>query len=139
MKTKINLLAVGLFVLVLSFVSTNINLFAQSEEEVTIEGIVSAVEWDEDDNVTAVAISVTIIPEDTTEEQYTEEYLVANNKKGRELLELVGETVKATGTVETDEEGYMTIYVTDYAAIKEVPEEQEPEEQEPEEIEPPEK
>ena len=124
MKPKINLIAVVILVLILSIFSSNINLFAQSKDEVTIEGIVTAVEWDEDDNVTAVGISVTIIPEDTTDEEFTEIYSVADNEKGEELMKLIGETVSATGMVETDEDGYKTIYITEYEVIKE---EEEPE------------
>ena len=118
MKSKIRILAVGLLVIFGSLALTNVSLFAQSEKEITIEGTVVAVESDDDENVTAVAIAVTIAPKDSTEEEYVEEYMVARNRKGRKLLKLVGETVQASGTVETDEKGYKTIYVTDFKVIK---------------------
>ena len=121
MKRNISLLvAVGLFFLIVSLVFVNLNLITQPEnEEITITGVVLPAEYDEDDNVTAVVISVTITPEDTTEDEYTENYLVTDNEKGRELLGLVDYTVKATGTEGTDEEGYLTLTVTEYEIIEE--------------------
>ena len=120
MKRNIHLFIVGLFFLMVSLVFINFNLIAQPEnEEITITGIVLPAEYDEDDNVTAVVISVTITPEDSTENEYIENYFVTDNEKGRELLELIDYTVKATGTEDTDEEGYLIFNVTDYKIIEE--------------------
>ena len=73
-------------------------------DEVEITGTVFALEWDSDDNVTAVLIA--------TEEG--EEITVSNMGKGVELLKLEEKTVKATGRIDTDEEGRKTITVTRY-------------------------
>lgn len=92
------------------------------EDTVSIVGTVKALEWDENDNITAVVISVETALEDTTEEAYEiidEEYYVSDNIKGRELLKMVGETVEATGSVEEDDEGNKTIHVLSYQVIRE--------------------
>jgi hypothetical protein len=73
-------------------------------DEVEVTGTVFALEWDSDDNVTAVLIA--------TEEG--EEITVSNMGKGVELLKLEEKTVKATGRIDTDEEGRKTITVTRY-------------------------
>jgi len=75
-------------------------------EQVTIEGIVYAANWDDEGNATAVVIVAEGV-----------EYIVADVGQGRKLLALVGETIKATGTVEVDEEGEKTITVTSYKVI----------------------
>ena len=91
-------------------------------EEVTITGVVNPVEWDDEDNATAVAITVSseIEPEEEEEEPETieEDYYVADNEKGKELLEHIGKTVEATGTVVEDEEGTKTITVIGFKVIE---------------------
>lgn len=88
------------------------------EEKVTIRGTVEAYEMDEDGTVVTVVISVEIALEDTTGEEEREiayeKYLVAYDEKGRQLLDLVGRTVEATGTVKEDEEGNKTIFIKSY-------------------------
>ncbi|MEW5801944.1 MAG: hypothetical protein AB1847_07535 [bacterium] len=76
-------------------------------QQVTITGIVTAADWDEDDDIVAVTIS-------TADE---EEYLVDDNPKGEELLELVYRNVKATGVVEDDGEGGKLISVRSYEIL----------------------
>lgn len=91
------------------------------EDTVTIVGTVKALDWDENDNITAVMISVETALEDTTEEEYEvidEEYCVSDNIKGRELIKMIGETVEATGSVEEDDEGNKTIHVISYQVIR---------------------
>ena len=78
-------------------------LFAATDE-VEITGTVFALEWDSNDNVTAVLIA--------TDEG--EEITVANMGKGVELLKLEEKIVKATGKIDTDEEGRKTMTVTRY-------------------------
>ena len=90
----------------------------EQEKEATITGEIVAIDWDEEENVTAVAISVEIVPDDTTEEVYYEEYKVADNEIGMELIELVGKTVEATGIIETDEDENKMIYVKKYSVIE---------------------
>jgi len=118
MNTKIKFLLVGFIVLIASMALASKTQAADVKQDTTITGIVIPVEWDEEENVIAVAISVTIVPEDSTEEAYTDDYLVGDTEKGTELLQLLDEIVEATGTVETDEYDNITIYVESYRVIK---------------------
>ena len=90
----------------------------EEELEDTIEGQVNPIEWDEDENVIAVSISVEIVSDDSTEDVYYDEYKVADNETGQELIELVGRTVKATGKIETDENESKIIFITEYKVIE---------------------
>jgi hypothetical protein len=76
-------------------------------EEMTITGVVQAADWDDEDNV----IAVTILADG-------EEYFVENNAKGKELLEQVGKSVRATGMVETDEDGFRSITVSSFEILE---------------------
>jgi len=122
MKGKIHFLMTGLLMLVFAFSLTQICYGLQTEEaeEITITGTVTPVEWDEDDNVTAVAISVVIESEDeSVDEVETEEYRVVNDEIGQKLLKLEGQTVEATGKIETDEEENKLIHVSSFKVIEE--------------------
>jgi hypothetical protein len=118
MNTKVKFLLVGFIVIIASMALISKSHAVIVKQDTTITGIVTPVQWDEEENVIAVAISVTIVPEDSTEEAYTEDYLVGDTEKGNELLKLLDEIVEATGTVETDEYGNKTIYVESYIVIK---------------------
>jgi len=59
------------------------------KELITIRGIVTPVDWDEKGNVVATAIST----------HTEEEYLVINDSKGKELLNLIQEAVEVSGLV----------------------------------------
>ena len=89
------------------------------DSDVTITGKIVASDWDDEDNVIAVVISVTVFPDDPDEDEYSEDYLVANNEMGRELLTLVGRSIEAIGKVETDEDGSKTIYIESYSLTME--------------------
>ena len=56
---------------------------------ITIRGIVTPVDWDEKGNVVATAIST----------HTEEEYLVINDSKAKELLNLIQEAVEVSGLV----------------------------------------
>ena len=90
------------------------------DEEVTITGTVAAWEWDEENNVTAVAIA--------TED---EDIIVGDNAVGRELLDLVDHVVKATGTIAENENEEKVITITAYEDLGMTDDEEE-EEEEPE-------
>jgi hypothetical protein len=77
------------------------------DKKMTLMGIITAVEWDEDDNVVAIAIS-------TPEEK---EYRIEDNPLGAELLELIYESVKVTGTVIENEFGNKSIWVDSYTLV----------------------
>lgn len=120
MKTKSMMFVLAVLAFFLAFTTmTSVALCQDQESEVTIEGTVIATEWDEDDNVVSVAISVTIFPEDSTEEEYVIDYLVTENAKGNELVNFVGQDVRATGTVVEDEDGVFIISVRVFEVIKE--------------------
>ena len=61
---------------------------AKETAMVTLQGVVTEDEWDDEDNVTSVAIST-----------YDDYYIVKNVGKGRELLSHLNEEVEVKGTV----------------------------------------
>ena len=66
MNTKIKLLLVGFTTFIISLLLTqNAQAVGVMHDSTTITGIVTPVEWDEDENVIAVAISVTIARTDS--------------------------------------------------------------------------
>lgn len=75
-------------------------------QQVTITGIVTAADWDEDHDIIAVTIS-------TADE---EEYLVDGTPKGEELLEFVCKNVRVTGSIE-DDDGDKIISVKSYEVL----------------------
>jgi hypothetical protein len=118
MNLKIYFLLIGLIVLTFSLVFIPNSHATTMQQDTTVTGIVTPIAWDEDDNVTATAITVTIVPEDSTEDEYSEDYVVGDTDKGLELIEHVGKQVEATGTLEIDEYANKTIYVESYRIIK---------------------
>ena len=86
-------------------VSKQLHFLENAAEEHEEEG---EDEWDEEDNITGVAIS--------TAENY---FVVQNVGKGRELLRHLNEEVEVQGTVTKDEEtGYDIITVTAYKIVE---------------------
>ena len=80
---------------------------SQKPPKITIIGIITAMEWDENDNVITVKISA---PDE-------EEYVIEDNSLADELLELLYEAVKVTGYVSESEFGYKTLLVEDYELL----------------------
>lgn len=123
MNTKIKLLNVVsiLFLALLVAASTNMPARADDAKE-TISGTVVAVDWNDEDEVTAIAIRVVMAVKNSENEEDESEvyqdYWVADTKKGRELWNHLEEDVKATGTVTTDEDGVKTIAVTSFEIIQ---------------------
>lgn len=107
--------------LLLSFVFS-ILAFAIQDNKVTIVGTVTAWEWDDDNNATAIAIS--------TED---DDYVVGQNDLGNELLELLDHEVEVTGTVSVNDDDEKVIMVTEYKDFGIVETEDE-DESEPEEF-----
>lgn len=113
----------GRFPLAAALISAGISALAfagSAPDKETITGEVTAVEWDDNDQVTAVAITVTREIQDDQGEPLSvmEDYYVMDTAKGRELLKLVGKTVQATGEVTEDEEGIKTIEVSAYKVLE---------------------
>jgi hypothetical protein len=112
---------IGLAVLCITGWSYVISTPQPQEEKVTIQGTLEADDVDEDGTVVTVVISVEIASKATTEEKHEiihERYLIAYDKKGRQLLDLVGRTVEATGTVKENEEGNKTIFIKGYRVLQ---------------------
>jgi len=76
------------------------------QKEETVTGVVSATEWDDEDNV----IAVSIITDD-------DEYMIDSNKMAEELFDFLEEDVEVTGIVETDRDGSKRISVTSYEVL----------------------
>ncbi len=99
-------MAVGLCTLWLGFSIMATGLLAG--ETVTITGTVYEDQWDENDNPIAVVIDA----------NDGEEYKISSEGKGRELLKLDNQELKATGVVVEDGEGQKTIKVTEYEIVE---------------------
>ena len=76
-------------------------------KEMTLAGFVIPEEWDNNDNVIAIAIS--------TED---EDYLVERNKPGEELYDFLDEDVEVTGFVVEDKDGTKHISITTYEILQ---------------------
>lgn len=90
----------------------------EKSQKITISGLITPCEWDEDDNVVGITLS-------TTDE---EEYRIQNDQVGEELLEYVSRDVMVTGFVDEDEYGDKTLTVKEYEVIDEEEEKEEEEE-----------
>jgi len=80
-----------------------------NKKKVTLTGIITAVDWDDDDNVIAVSIS-------TPDE---EEYIIEDTPEGEELLDLVFQNVRITGIIEENEYGDKSINVDSHEVLDE--------------------
>ena len=83
-------------------------------KERTITGVVIPAEWDDDDNITKVAIQ--------TED--FDEYLVEYSGKGKDLSAFIDYNIEVTGTVKRLADGESTINVKKYQALEEEYEEE---------------
>lgn len=77
-------------------------------QRISVTGIITASEWDEDDNVVGVTLS-------TPDE---EEYLIDNNGKGEELLDFVSQNVKVVGIIDDNDYGNKIITVKSYEVFE---------------------
>ena len=76
--------------------------------QVEIIGYIEFKNWD----MNGKSLLVSIV-----DNENLDEHIIVNNKNGKELLELVGKIVKATGTVFEDENGNFVISVKAYKVI----------------------
>ena len=91
----------------------------------TIKGYVIAVEWNDDEEVVAIAIRLNDVSEEEEDVlNMPEDYRVVENEKAIELMEFIDEMVEATGTIKTDEIGNKSILVNSYRIIDEEEEEE---------------
>ena len=89
----------------------------ESKKDIKIKGTVDAVTFDENDNVSELAIVVEKqINEDDVEFVY---YYVVNNKKGKELFRLIGKTLEVSGQLSVDKKGDNHITISSYTIVTE--------------------
>jgi len=74
---------------------------------VDLTGIVTAFDWDDDDNVTRVSICA----------DDDEEYVVDDDRRGHELLDCVRAEVTVHGTTYLDDRGTRCLQVVKYTLI----------------------
>ncbi len=77
-----------------------------SRSTATVTGKVEWVAFDEDNQISHVAISTS-----------AEEYMVGNDDKGKELRQFVNKRVRVRGRVTESEDGQRTIYVSKYELV----------------------
>jgi hypothetical protein len=73
-------------------------------EKTTIRGIVTPETWDEDFNVCTVKICAAD----------EEDYVVARNRKGEELLRHLRESLRVSGTIRRNKDGTQIIIVNEF-------------------------
>lgn len=79
---------------------------SNSSNEVTLTGTVVPSEWDDDDNVIAVAISTD-----------DEDYVVERNRLGAELFDFLDENVEVRGILKKGMSGGKGVSVIDYEVL----------------------
>ena len=76
------------------------------KQEITVSGIINSLEWDDDDNITAVELS--------TDDM---DYIVESNRLGKELFDCIGEEVEVVGIVTKNDGENNNIKITSYEII----------------------
>jgi hypothetical protein len=71
----------------------------------TLKGIVTPIQWDEDDQVSAVALFATD----------DEEYLIENGEK---FVDLIQKSIEATGRVKRDKKAFKSIFIKRYNILE---------------------
>ena len=71
----------------------------------TLKGIVTPIQWDEDDQVSAVALFATD----------DEEYLIENGEK---FVDLIQKSIAATGRVKRDKKAFKSIFIKRYNILE---------------------
>jgi len=75
---------------------------------ITVHGLIIPMDWDDQGNVTGVAISTSL----------EEEYRVELDRRGEELLAFVRERVKASGKITLDPQGAKVMMVDTYQILE---------------------
>ena len=103
-------------------IMVNLTAFTSADDPTeTISGMVVAAGWNDDGDVTAVAINVITYVDDSEtgeSQEVAEDFLVGDTEKGRELLNMVSDEVEVTGVVKEDEDGNKTILVSAYKLVE---------------------
>lgn len=78
-------------------------------QSVKLSGIITAAEWDDDNNITTFKLST----------QDEEEYFIVHKSNGKKLLKFISKYVEVTGVVEKNEYGEKLIVPESYKVIRE--------------------
>ena len=124
MKTC-QIISLALIIFLLTFTA----VFAADNKDdknlVTLTGIISVYEIDENDNITSISLLVPVTSEEgesedeMMEDEAAEEYIIANTDEASKLFELVDMVVTVKGKVQENEDGQKVIYVREYKVIDE--------------------
>lgn len=117
MKTfKMNLLFFILFATLIILVLLPANSQAQDEEQII--GVVKATDW-QDDKVVSAALLITSEEEDEEGQAstYVEEYPILDNKTGKELFKLDGQTVEVSAVFLEEDDGTIYLKVNSYRLL----------------------
>lgn len=121
MYTKSKLANVVLVIFLTTFLLLGSSLAANTDDKKshdTIKGTVTAAEQDDQGNVSAVAIVVSKSADKAEDQKATKRYLVAQNDKGNELIDLVGQKVEVKGKISENAQGEKTIEVAEYKVME---------------------
>jgi hypothetical protein len=81
---------------------------APLENSIIIRGLLVPVDWDEEGNITEIAVST----------YFEEEYLIEKNAREEVLLPFLRQKVKVIGFVRMDERGRKIVRVEEYEVIE---------------------
>jgi len=81
-----------------------IKMKEKKNAESSITGIIVPSDWDDNDNLIEIAIQ-------TIDE---EEYIIKQNKRGRELLDMIEQEVEVVGTTTENGDGNIIIEISEY-------------------------
>ena len=76
------------------------------KKEITISGVINAIEWDDEGNVISVELSTDDL-----------DYIIEPNQLGKELFDCIGEEVEVVGSVTQDSDKNDCIRITSYKII----------------------
>jgi len=80
----------------------------KANHPITVRGLIIPMDWDDQGNVTGVAISTSL----------EEEYRIELDRRGEELLAFVREQVKASGKIKLDAQGAKVMMVDTYQILE---------------------
>ena len=82
---------------------------APLENSIIIRGLLVPVDWDEEGNITEIAVST----------YFEEEYLIEKNARGEEMLPFLRQKVKVIGLVRMNDSGRRVVRVEEFEVIEE--------------------
>jgi hypothetical protein len=91
-----------------------------AQEEENLVGVVKAVQWQDESKVIAAVLVVTTDEEDEEGKlsTYIDEYQIMDNRLGKELFEMDGETVKVSGIFVEKDDDTILLQVKSYEIIE---------------------